>query len=263
MKVKILEINKEGQITQKTMAEQMSSLKCSLIEALYPGIQLAMVQVPLEPLDSFQQALVEQALGNLNVDGKPYRLVGASGSAKSGRFYAVPAMYEKKLGDRLQHWPEAAVSYFGILVSECRYGMIAEPNLAVLVVQDHQLGTNDCRGWIAQSLFSKWKDPAGKPLPARRFYQFRIAFDSFNAKGSFKVMGDEVAQLLKVDVVLPESCLKPSVKERNLLQKMLSPEGRRFHGSGVLGIREVSENLEYKSSYTLTVHAPEDSLQLE
>src|SRR5439155_942345 len=36
-----------------------------------------------------------------------------------------------------------------------------------------------------------------------------------------------------------------------------------FHGSAVLGIREKSENLEYKSSYTLTVHAPEDSLQLE
>ena len=263
MKVKILEINKEGQITQKTMAEHMSSLKCSLIEALYPSIQLAMVQVPLEPLDSFQQALVEQALGNLTVDGKPYRLVGASGSAKSGRFYAVPAIYEKKIGDRLQYWPEAAVSYFGILVSECRYGMISKPNLAVLVVQDHQLGTNDCRGWISQSHFSKLKDPAGKPLPAGRFYQFRIAFDNLNAKGSFKVMGDEVAQLLKVDVVLPESCLKPSVKERNLLQKMLSREGRRFHGPAVLGIREVSENLEYKSSYTLTVHAPEDSLQLE
>ena len=69
--MKILKMNKEGQITQKTMAEQMSWLKCSLIEALYPGIQLARVQVPLEPLDSFQQALVEQALGSLPWMGKP------------------------------------------------------------------------------------------------------------------------------------------------------------------------------------------------
>ncbi len=263
MKVKILEINKEGQITQKTMAEQMSSLKCSLIEALYPGIQLARVQVPLEPLDSFQQALVEQALGNLTVDGKTYRLVGASGSAKGGKFYAVEASHEKKIAERLQHWPEAAVSYFGILVSECRYGMISEPNLAVLVVPDHQMGTNDCRGWISQSLFSKLKDPAGKRLPAGRFYQFRIAFDVFNTKGSFKVMGDEVARLLTAELILPESCLKPATKERNFLQKMLSPEGRRFNCPAVLGIREISQNVEYKSSYTLTVHAPEDSLQLE
>ena len=141
--------------------------------------------------------------------------------------------------------------------------MISEPNLAVLVVKDHQLGTNDCRGWISQALFSKLKDINGKPLPSGRFYQFRMAFELLNAKGSFKVMGDEVAQWLKADVILPESCLKPAMKERNFLQKMLSPEGRRFNSPAVLGIREVSEDLEYKSSYTLTVHAPEDSLQLE
>ena len=263
MKVKIVEIDKDGKITQKEMAEQMSSLKYSLVEALYPGIQLARVQVPLEPLDSYQQALVEQALGNLTVDGKPYRLVGASGSAKSGKFYAVEASYEKRIAERMQHWPEAAVSYFGILVSECRHGMITEPNLAVLVVPDHQMGTNDCRGWISQRIFDKLKDPAGKPLPTGRFYQFRMAFDNLNAKGSFKIMGDEAARMLKADVILPESCLKPAMKDRNFLQKMVSPEGRRFNGPAVLGIREISENLEYKSSYTLTVHAPEDSLQLE
>jgi len=39
--------------------------------------------------------------------------------------------------------------------------------------------------------------------------------------------------------------------------------GRRFRGDVVVGIREVSRQLEFESSYTLVEHAPEDSIQLE
>ena len=39
--------------------------------------------------------------------------------------------------------------------------------------------------------------------------------------------------------------------------------GRRFRGDTVIGIREVSRQLEFESSYTLVEHAPEDSIQLE
>ena len=263
MKVKSLEITKEGQILQKALPEQMVPLKNTLIEALYPGIEVARVEVPLEPLDAFQQALVEQTLAKLSIDGKTFCLVGASGSAKNGKSYAVDAAHAKALAERFQHWPEAAISYFGILVSECRFGVITEPAVSILVVPDRQLGTNDCRGWVSRALLSKFRTPAGKPLPFRRFYQFRMAFESLNAKGGFKVMTDEVAQLLKADIILPESSLKPALKDRGILQRMLSPEGRRFHGEAVLGIREVSRDLEFRSSYTLTVHAPEDSLELE
>jgi hypothetical protein len=87
-----------------------------------------------------------------------------------------------------------------------------------------------------------------------------MAFDVVNAKGSFKVMDNEVAKLLKADVVLPESCLKPGLKDRNLLERMMSPEGRRFNGPAVVGIREISRELEFNSSYSLLVHAPEESL---
>jgi len=263
MKVKALEITKEGQILQKVLPEQMSPLKNTLIEALYPGIEVARVEVPLEPLDAFQQALVEQTLAKLTVDGKTFCLVGASGSAKNGKFYAVDSAHAKAIGERFQHWPEAAISYFGILVSECRFGMISKEAISVLVVPDRQLGTNDSRGWISRSLFGRFKTPDGKRLPLRRFYQFRMAFDGLNAKGGFKVMTDQVAEAIKADVVLPESCLKPALKDRGLLQRMLSPEGRRFQGPAVLGIREISQDLEFRSSYTLTVHAPEDSLELE
>ena len=116
---------------------------------------------------------------------------------------------------------------------------------------------------LSERLFALIKGPDGRGLPLGRFYQFRMAFDTLNAKGSFKVMGDEVAELLKADVILPESSLKPALRERNLLEKWMAPEGRRFTGPTLLGIREISETLEFKSSYTLTVHAPEDSLEME
>jgi hypothetical protein len=36
-----------------------------------------------------------------------------------------------------------------------------------------------------------------KLLSSRRFYQFRLAFDKTQAKGSFKVMADELAEALE------------------------------------------------------------------
>src|SRR5688500_1294010 len=149
MKVKALEITKEGQILQKALPEQMSPLKNTLIEALYPGIEVARVEVPLEPLDAFQQALVEQTLDKLTVDGKTFCLVRATGAAKYGTFYAVNSAHVKVISERFHHWPEAASSYFGILVSECRFGMNTKEAVTVLVVPDQQLGINESRGRIS------------------------------------------------------------------------------------------------------------------
>ena len=127
-----------------------------------------------------------------------------------------------------------------------------------MVVRDLELGTNDCRGWIRKSLFEKLA------LPEGHFYQFRLAFEDTQAKGSFKVMADEVADAL----------------------------GRRHHRSGqfdqtehqdasasgqlvglwisrlsrcpiVLGIREVSRPLQFESSYTVLQHAPAESIETE
>ena len=92
----------------------------SLLQALYPGIRVATVDVPTEPLDACEQAIVEQALTRIEVDGIRYSLVGASGSAKNGKFYAVESSFEKKLGERFRFSPQAAITYFGILVSSCK-----------------------------------------------------------------------------------------------------------------------------------------------
>jgi len=45
--------------------------------------------------------------------------------------------------------------YFGILVSPCNRGRLEVPNARLMVVEDHELGTNDCRGWLRRSLFQK------------------------------------------------------------------------------------------------------------
>ena len=97
---------------------------------------------------------VENSLAKLVWKGTHYKLVGASGSAKKGKFYFVDHEHSRPIAERFQHWPQAAIVYFGILVSPCRV-MIEEPDARVLVVPDHALGTNDCRGWIRRSLFDK------------------------------------------------------------------------------------------------------------
>jgi len=96
---------------------------------------VASVDVPQEPLDPFEQAIVEHALQNLECEGVRYRLIGASGSAKKGKFYAADVAYEKKLAERFRESPQAAITYFGILVSSCRV-RIEEPDRSVLVVDD-------------------------------------------------------------------------------------------------------------------------------
>jgi len=162
-----LELDRNGSVTKKTMKlDQDSQLTNSLLQSLYAGIRVATVDVPSEPLDPCEQAIVEQALTRIEVDGIRYSLVGASGSAKNGKFYAVEHSFEKKLGERFRFSPQAAITYFGILVSSCKV-LIEEPDCRVMVVDDHEFGTNDCRGWISQSLFRKLQQKHQSELLAK------------------------------------------------------------------------------------------------
>jgi hypothetical protein len=296
-----LAIDRNGQVAPRL--HDLEPLKNTLLSVLYPGIRVASVTVPTEPLDDYEEAQVENALARLAWNGTHYKLVGASGSAKNGKFYFVDQEHSVVIADRFQHWPQAAIVYFGILVSPCKV-MMEEPESRVLVVADRELGTNDCRGWIRRSVFRRLqqkhddellsaqverlgregrantpgedldeqqergllddakREIAGKQLPEGRFYQFRMAFADTQAKGAFKVMEDDVADALEADFVLPESAVKPALKIPTVMYSIFGP-GRRFRGNVVVGIREVSRQLEFESSYTLVEHAPEDSIQLE
>jgi hypothetical protein len=307
MPVLALELDREGHISRKTMRlSRQETLTNTLLQGFCPGIRVATVDVPTEPLDAWEQAIVEQALTRVEFDGIRYNLVGASGSAKKGKFYAVDSRYEKRLAERFRYSPQAAMTYFGILVSSCKV-MIEVPECRVLVVDDHELGTNDCRGWISHALFMKLRAKHRENLLAdevkrlfrklghghdvqlnpddgevlkqqaealidrkllrrNRFYQFRLAFDKTQAKGSFKVMADEVAEKLEADIILPKSSVKPRYQGR-VLRSIRSVLGDRqahcYRGSALVGIRDVSRNLEFQSSYTLVEHAPQDSIELE
>jgi hypothetical protein len=312
MPIFALELDRDGHLSKKTMKlAREEQLTNTLLQGFYPGIRVATVDVPTEPLDACEQAIVEQALTRVEFDGIRYSLVGASGSAKKGKFYAVESRYEKRLAERFRFSPQAAMTYFGILVSSCKV-LIEVPECRLLVVDDHQLGTNDCRGWISESMFkrlqTKHRDEllademkrllakrkqqhphpnedfeldrgeqtaiteqaestiARKVLRAHRFYQFRVAFDKTQAKGSFKLMADELAEQLDADIILPKSSVKPKY-QGGVLRTIRSILGDRqahaFRGSVLVGIRDVSRDLEFQSSYTLVEHAPEDSIELE
>ena len=255
--VMALEIDEEGTVAQKSMQlTRQGQLDNTLLDALYPGIRVATVEIPGAELDDYGRAKVEQALAKFTVGGVEYRLIGASGSAKNGRYYAVNKEFERAIADRFQQWPEAAVTYFGILISPCKV-RIEEPDARVLVVDDHSLGTNDCRGWIRRSLF----DRLG--FPDRHFYQFRLAFNRTQAKGSFKVMENDVADYVGADIILPKSAMKPALPEKSVLVRLCSGDAQLFRGPIVLGIREVSRPFEYESSYTLLTHAPDSTIDLE
>src|SRR5215468_7545128 len=257
MPVLALEIDEEGTVAQKSMQlTRVGQLENTLLDALYPGIRVATVEIPGAELDDYGRAKVEQSLAKFTVGGVEYRLIGASGSAKDGRYYAVNKEFERVISERFQQWPEAAVTYFGILVSPCKV-RIEDQDTRVLVVEDHSFGTNDCRGWIRRSMFERLG------LPARHFYQFRLAFNRTQAKGSFKVMENDCADHIGADIILPKSAMKPALPEKSVLVKLCSGDAQLFRGPVVLGIREVSRPLEFESSYTLLTHAPESTIDLE
>jgi len=252
-----LEIDRTGKIhTEMTDLHRDATISNTLLEALYPGIRVATVDVPREPLSDYEQNQVAQTLAHLEFEGVRYALAGASSSAKEGKFYAVEAGYERAVAERFQNCSEAAVVYFGILVGPCK-SRIELPECRVMVVDDPELGTNDCRGWIKRSLFGKLN------LPPGRFYQFRLAFAKTQAKGGFKVMEDDVAELVEADIILPSSSLKPAYIGPSRLSRWIHGSAKVFDGPVVLGIREVSRDLAFRSSYTLIEHAPPESLEEE
>lgn len=260
-----VEIDEEGNVVKRMpKIDREGQLINTLLHRLYPEIKVARVSVPTFSLDEVETEKVKDALSSFTVDGIEYRLIGAGSSAKDGMFYAVDARHEKQIAKRFANWPQAAITYFGILVSDCKT-LLTEDQARVLVVEDLELGTNDCRGWISQSLFRKLG------LPEGRFYQFRLAIADIQAKGSFKIMSDQVAEAAGADIILPKSATKPKI-ELALIDSICASfrlwhfpiHARVFQGPMVLGIRDYSKpGMEYKSSYTLIQHATEDSLEKE
>jgi len=181
-RIVMIDIDTNGRIEERIPGTgQESWLDSTLLGTMYPNIHVALVSIPTETLDDYEEQCVANAMTCVTLNGIAYKMVGASGSAKNGKYYYCDAAHEPLLSQRFQKWPEAAITYFGILVSACSV-VLTEAEARVLVVKDLELGTNDCRGWIRKTLFSKLQ------LPEGHFYQFRLAFGDTQAKGSFKTM---------------------------------------------------------------------------
>src|SRR5260370_924169 len=113
----MLDIDKQGSVRKRLpKLDAESTLENTLLQFLYPGIRVATVNVPLEPLDDWEESQVETAMQNLVVDNIRYKLVGASGSAEKGKVYFVQYQQGRALRKRFSAWPPAAMGYFGFLV---------------------------------------------------------------------------------------------------------------------------------------------------
>lgn len=261
------DIDVEGRVVEHPLSKhERNSLDATLLTHLYPDIKVAIANVPLGFLDPFEESRVTTAMTCIQFQGVTYKLVGGSGSTKEGKFYLVDEAHHDFIARRFRKWAEAAIVYFGILVSPCKK-IIALPNARVLVVPDRLLGTNDCRGWLAERVFAQFA------LEPYRMYQFRLAFGDSGeatdvmrpeqAKGCFKVMSTDAADILGVDMIIPVSSVKPEISIPEGLEKRFQREGRIFTAPAILGIREQSEVREFRSSYQLTQYAPQPSIERE
>jgi hypothetical protein len=121
-RIVMLDIDTNGEMEERIPGTgQESWLDCTLLGAMYPGIHAALVSIPTEPLDDCEEAAVTNAMTRVVHDGIAYCMVGASGSAKNGKYYYCDAAHEPLIAKRFQQWPEAAITYFGILVSGAKW----------------------------------------------------------------------------------------------------------------------------------------------
>ena len=86
LRVIALEINEDGAVSKKQMKiDRDSQLENTLLQADYPNIRVATIDIPQQQLDQYQQAMVEHSLSKrIAYGGVEYILVGASASAKNG-----------------------------------------------------------------------------------------------------------------------------------------------------------------------------------
>jgi hypothetical protein len=254
-KVSILDLDTQGKATErKILPGSELWLDNTVAGHLYPSLKVALVTVPTEMMEWVESANVANGMFNINFEGTTYRLAGSGGGAKNGKYYFADEVHAPMLHERFQNWPEALISYFGIQTGEC--GRIVDADGTVLVVPDNELGTNDCRGWISESLFARLD------APSKAFYQFRLGFALENGKGSFKVMKDDVALAIGADIIIPESSCKPAPKNLKPWNYDARAD-RMFTGPLVVGIREVSRELLFNSNSTVTQNASEDVINME
>ena len=117
----MLDVQKDGSIVERIPGVgQDATTANTLLGAMYPDAKIAIVSVPTELLEDHEESAVARTLTSVRHNGVHYKMVGASGSAKNGKYYFCDAAHEPALAKRFAMWPEAAITYFGILVSNLK-----------------------------------------------------------------------------------------------------------------------------------------------
>jgi len=247
----MLEMTRDGKINERLPENNSEGvLSGTLLNALYPDIHVARVSLPPGFLDIHEESAFSGKFDLIEHNGIRYQLAGGAGSVKNRKYYFVDEDHRDRIAERFQRWPEALITYLGILVSPCQ--KIVQGSVGMLIVKDGTFGANADRAWFSKRYGSQYG-----MLP-RRFYQFRMAFlEVMQAKGGAKLMDDDVADFLGADIILPMSCIKPASEAE------ISEAGFHVQTEVASGIRETSRLLNFESSYTLIVHAPRESVELE
>jgi hypothetical protein len=110
-RIVMIDIDTNGEMEERIPGTgQESWLDRTVLGAMYPNVHVALVSVPTEPLDDYEEAAVANAMTRVYHNGIAYRMVGASGSAKHGKYYYCDATHEPLIAKRFQQWPETAFS---------------------------------------------------------------------------------------------------------------------------------------------------------
>ena len=190
-----------------------------------------------EPSKTTRKQRSHATLTGVRHNGVHYKMVGASGSAKNGKCYFCGCRSRAPARETLR---DVAGSCDHLLRYPrlCTQGNPREEADADAVRCSGPEAGNERLPRLDQ------KESLPEALVFRRayFYQFRLAFESTQAKGSFKVMNDDVADALGCDLVVPESSIKPGSEETVCTQDPLRfgctrlswPDRLRYSGDSLV-----------------------------
>lgn len=213
----------------------------TLLGHLYPTVQFAVGDVSGKLGDDFLSSEVAHVLDQGWAD---YRIVGASGSRKSGR-----CIYAPNGGDYFTRWfggsNAHAINYGSNLTTECRD--IQRIKVKVLVVNDGEFQTGDCHAKCSAKFAHQFAGGLDRAI------QFRAAFlkESWIAKGTV-AYSPEVISSYNYDLVIPISSFKGN---------KVAPG--KYHTEILFGVVHLAEQRSVNLSYSVVQFLPWSAVEAD
>jgi hypothetical protein len=200
------------------------NLDNTLLQAMFPDLQIALGQVPPPPprsspeqVEAHWQAVLEDLSRDLGDQAGPQTTLGtgmaldvATGARKEGRFLYTDGQVGRQVADTF----EKIMAYGGLLASPCLRPPQFVRGVRVLVVKEGEMGTGDCAGKMSTrlaQLFDRDGSQAGQFRLGIRLDEDRVVV----GKGTLKQMdwADVDEQGRGYDLILPDSAFKGNMPE--------------------------------------------------